>query len=138
MCLILNENRLEPIVAPYNIICYKKLDSENYSYSYGFKYFKNVLNPKVEISPTDDGFFKNSIENGYHSRNENSDNHSNRIFMIPKDTKFYIGGENIQGQDNYVSETIVLLGRNNVFTRWYYKQKYKLKSYINDKTYRSI
>lgn len=53
--------------------------------------------------------------------------------------QFYIGGENNRNkEDNYVSETIVMLGRNNIFTRLYYKWKYNLKSYINDKTYRSI
>jgi hypothetical protein len=58
--------------------------------------------------------------------------------MIPEGTVFYIGAENSNGKDNYVSETIVMLGRNNIFTRLYYKWKYNLKSYINDKTYRSI
>ena len=54
--------------------------------------------------------------------------------MIPKDTKFYIGGENNCGEDNYVSETIILLGSNTWFNRLYFKWKYKLKSYINDKS----
>lgn len=58
--------------------------------------------------------------------------------MIPQGTKFYIGGENSLKTDNYVSETIMLLGKNNIFNRWYYKWKYKLKSYINDKTYQPI
>ena len=138
MCLHLKENRLKPIIAPYNIICYKRLGNSNESRIYCKVYVKNIVNPTVNIivePDYDDGYI---INEGYHSRNELSTKYNNKIFMIPEGTKFYVGGENKEGESNYASETIVLLGNNNMFNRWYFKQKYKLKSYINDKAYQSI
>jgi len=137
MCLYL-KNESTAKVAPYNIICYKRLRFENISDSMGYQYKKRVKQPVVEIIIDKSSETTSTIDQGYHSRNEQSIDHGNELFMIPKDTKFYVGGENNNKTDNYVSETIVFLGNNNRFNRWYYTWKYKLKSYINDKTYQPI
>jgi len=137
MCLVLNESQKKVLIAPYNIICFKHLDNNNISEYNSFQYIYGKINSFVNLKISNDTFYMDHdsyvINEGYHSRNKRSKyiKFTNRIFMIPKDTKFYLGSENnINTNDNYVSETIIMLGNNNIFTRWYYTWKYNLKSYV--------
>lgn len=132
MCLYLTKDQNKAIIAAENIICYKFLDYRNISCYSGYDYEKGKTNPKVNLLIECNWDDTDFINEGYHSRRISGRN--NKLFMIPKGTTFYIGGENAINNNNYVSETIVLLGRNNWFNRWYYTWKYKLKEYIDEET----
>ncbi len=137
MCLHLTKEQNKAIVATENIICYKSLESDNVSYYSSYKYKKGEINPKVDLKVVTDIWYEvTHINEGYHSRRTSKGN--NRLFMIPKGTTFYVGGENETAANNYVSETIVLLGRNNKFNRWYYTWKYNLKEYIDEEVEQSL
>lgn len=56
---------------------------------------------------------------------------NNSLFVIPSNTYYYIGLENESSILNYVSETIIYLGRIDGFfgplKEWFYKTKYLIK-----------
>lgn len=120
-------------IAKRNIICYKNLNGSTSECSY-WKYELGVTNPTVEfgISEPDRGN-RYSINQGYHSRTNSviySKQHNNCIFMIPKGAKYIKGSESSlkNKNDNYVSETIIYIGKN---TRWN-RIKAKFKTYVSN------
>jgi len=134
MCLLVNKEEAI-ITAKENIFCYKQLSAFGFSQPQKFKYELGKLNKHVIINKKqadsrdvrigNANYGETLVEEGYHSRNDSSIKDKTHLFMIPKGTKYITGGENSSDRDNYVSETIIYLGRNNWINRLIAKIKYK-------------
>jgi hypothetical protein len=125
MCIVVIDNREK--IASKNIICTKKIRSNHTSEYLDFQYEKNVVNKVNNIDvPNNIGFHSRNINSVFY-KNKKTYNSSNYIFIIPKGSKYYIGGENEKGIDNYISEKIVFTGiKNSLLGRLIVKIKYKI------------
>ncbi len=144
MCLIVNKEFLELKEAEENIPCYKSLRKRNRSTHNDFHYTKGKTYTEKGAVETQiksivagiaepcgfNGSFP--LTYGFHSRPINlswSEYDRSHLFMIPKGTIFTEGGENsdvysVKDHDNYLSESIVYLGKNTWLNRLIYKWKY--------------
>ncbi len=131
MCLIINENQ-QVQVAKVNILCYKALEKGNYSDNQLYLYTKGIQDDTIILNPKDSDYYgQMEINQGYHSRVANKNLkqywkfYATHLFMIPKGTYYYIGGENCDPDQDfdkhnlqgYVSSNIYFIGKNNWFNR---------------------
>lgn len=116
MCLT-SKKEFKFKIAEKDIICFKELFKDNTSYFTDYEYIKGVKNPIEDLVSIYDDFSINafSIYEGYHSnvKNENC----NALFIIPKGTKYTEGFNNNSKIKNYVSETIIFIGKNTFWNR---------------------
>ena len=114
MCLT-SPNEFKFKIAEKDIICFKTLERNNISTITEYRYIKGIKNPIVDIIFIGyaDGF---RINEGYHSNIENEN--CNALFIIPKGTKYTEGFNNLSTIKNYVSETIIFIGRNTSWNRF--------------------
>lgn len=124
MCLTLKKDSKE-LIADENIPCYKYLKSGNRSLFEKYLYIKYKENPRQELHVIIEDDLHVIFE-GYHSRNPFSVRGKTHLFIIPKNTKYYLGWEEdpIGYEDNYCSETIIFVGRNNWWNRRLAKIRY--------------
>jgi hypothetical protein len=104
---------------------------ENKSEHHGYTYVKHKTNPLIKIEPiTNYGFIsvETHINEGYHSY-VNKPAYYSSLFIIPKGTEYYLGGINGSPywKDGYCSETIIFVGKNNWWNRFWQGRKYKVK-----------
>lgn len=131
MCLQLGIDHKKQI-AVENMSCYKSLDRGAKSQPQGYVYKKGEIQTPVTLIITPrygyDRIGKRikgySIWEGYHSRNETSISKKSHLFIIPKGAGYIVGGENSDILDNYVSTSIIYVGRNNWWNRYWQGKKY--------------
>lgn len=129
MCLYLTESQKVPKIAEKDIICYKILREDNCSQVEGY-FYKKGLQEHVDVSPKQFIYDSYSyIYQGYHSYKDKNRKHlygKTCLFIIPKDTVYYKGGSNEVGNDSYVSENIIYVGKDNWWNRFKIKHKYNV------------
>jgi hypothetical protein len=134
----------EILIADKDIICYKestglqKTGGCYVSSPRNYQYFPGEIAPIVELKADIDLVFSwdgiwpetgnYRVEEGYHSHVKNYSPGESAVFLIPKGTKYISGWYNQNPMiKNYVSETIIFIGRDNKKTRF----KLKLKALWN-------
>lgn len=129
MCLRTQDPTIR--VTEDDILVYKTLRYDNgdpESLAYNFVYKKFEACPTEYLLPQE-LFYRSYyyVEKGYHSDVKQRKD-SNALFVIPKGTKYIKGRFNDwPDRANYVSETIVYLGRLKPITAWFTKIYLKLK-----------
>lgn len=119
MCLVLENKSQEPTEAKKSIICFKVLNGKRSDR--GYVYQKFLKQPKVEFGFDSEG----NVTRGYHSRTSHSIERKSHLFVIPKGSLYYTGGENTTVYDeNYCSNQIIFIGRNNFINRLIAKMFY--------------
>ncbi len=131
MCLNITKEAQEQ-KAISNIPVYKSLTFFNRSVHTDFRYWRFKKNKLVMLGLMVKRYsiLIREINEGYHSRNNKNDSKKNYLFIIPKGAKFYEGSENdtdLTVIDGYVSNTIIYIGKNNMFNRWLGKILYGVK-----------
>lgn len=133
MCLRTQDPNIrvtEDDILVYKTLRYDNGDPESLVYNFVYKEFKAC--PTEYLLPekiSHRSFYY--VEKGYHSDVKQRKD-SNALFVIPKGTKYIKGRLNVSSDRlNYVSETIVYLGRLRPITAWftkiYLKLKYRIK-----------
>ncbi len=111
-----------------NIPVYKYLKSGSKSQHQNFVYRRFKVNEKKLLVPDYNYSEGIHLNEGYHSRKEESLHPKTHLFVIPKWSEFFEGGENSQYHVNgYCSNTIIYIGKNNWFNRLIGKIFYKVK-----------
>lgn len=148
MCLTVNLKFLEPKVAEENMPCYKKIRNTGQADNHNeFYYTKGVVNDEEgavqkqldEIKEWQDTRKEGGkpplevyhFEEGFHSRipSRVHEYQKTHLFIIPKGTLYVEGGENnlpfnATWNNNYISEKIIYVGKNNFLNRFLASWKY--------------
>src|SRR5690606_24657351 len=100
------------------IIVYKDLYS-NRSLHQGYNYFPMKINT-VSLHNIVNDIRHDCVNFGFHSRlDAGKRSRNNSVFVIPEGARYIPGKESANGFDNYVSNSIVYIGkRGRLFTWW--------------------
>jgi len=141
MCIVINRGKLgAPLQAEVNIPAYKELEKHGISEHQGFQYLKGKLNQediRFEHRPASvfDGLDEANmvvLYKGFHSRIVRTIQDpftKNSLFVIPKGALYMTGMENSDDwthsvHNNYLSNQIIYVGKNNRLNRLLAKWKY--------------